>query len=131
MSYKRFFFVVDFHHQRFSFFEFCKTILLLRLRDEFSTRVLRFFSFVKALFFTAIAYVSMSVFVLNVLLSIRFNFLFMFISFCLMSLSLMNSRKSSSSTILSMRKVVESLIVSEFFFQQSFYVFLHLLLAIL
>jgi succinate dehydrogenase/fumarate reductase cytochrome b subunit len=57
--------------------------------------------------------------------------LFMFISFCLMSLSLMNSRKSSSSTILSMRKVVESLIVSEFFFQQSFYVFLHLLLAIL
>ncbi len=69
----------------------------------------------KRLFFIAIAYVSMSVFVLNVLLSIRFNFLFMFINFCLMSLFLMNSRKSSSSTILSMRKVVESLIVSKFF----------------
>ncbi len=69
----------------------------------------------KRLFFIAIAYVSMSVFVLNVLLSIRFSFLFMFINFCLMSLSLMNSRESSSSTTLSMRKIVESLIVSKFF----------------
>ncbi len=69
----------------------------------------------KRFFFTAIAYVSMFVFVLNMLLSIRFSFLFMFISFCLMSLFLMNSRKSSSSTILSMRKIVESLIVSKFF----------------
>ncbi len=69
----------------------------------------------KRFLFTAIAYVSMSVFVLNVLLSIRFSFLFMFISFCLMSLFLMNSRESSSSTILSMRKVVESLIVSKLF----------------
>jgi hypothetical protein len=50
MSYKRFFlFVVDFHHQRFSSFKFRKNFLLLRLRDEFSTRVLRFFNFVKAL----------------------------------------------------------------------------------
>ncbi len=70
----------------------------------------------KRLIFTAIAYVSMSVFVLNVLLSIRFSFWFMFINFCLMSLFLMNNRKSSSSMILSMRKVVESLIVSKFFF---------------
>ncbi len=73
--------------------------------------------------FTAIAYVSMSVFVLNVLLSIRFNFLFMFISFCLMSLFLMNSRESSSSTILSMRKVVESLIVSKLFSFSSLFMF--------
>jgi hypothetical protein len=52
MSYKRFFlFAVDFHHQRFSSFEFRKKILLLRLRDEFSTRVLRFLDFVKALSF--------------------------------------------------------------------------------
>ncbi len=72
-------------------------------------------------FFTAIAYVSMSVFILNVLLSIRFSFLFMFITFYLMSLFLMNSKESSSSTILSMRKVVESLIVSNFFSFSSFF----------
>ncbi len=49
MSYKRFFlFAVDFHHQRFSSFKFRKNFLLFRLRDEFSTRVLRFLSFVKA-----------------------------------------------------------------------------------
>jgi hypothetical protein len=51
MSYKRFFlFAVDFHHQRFSSFEFRKKNLLLRFRDEFSTRFLRFFYFVKAFF---------------------------------------------------------------------------------
>ncbi len=43
-----FFFVVDFHHQRFSSFKFHKKFLLLRLRDESLTRVLHFFNFVKA-----------------------------------------------------------------------------------
>ncbi len=67
------------------------------------------------LFSITIAYVTMFVFVLNVLLSIRFNFLFMFINFCLMSLFLMNSRENNSLTILSRRRIVESLIVSKFF----------------
>ncbi len=77
----------------------------------------------KRFFFIAIVYVSMSVFVLNVLLSIRFNFLSMFINFCLMSLFLMNSKKSSSSTILNMRKIVESLIVSELFSFSNLFMF--------
>ncbi len=52
MSYKRFFFFADdFHHQRFSSFALRENFLLLRLRDEFSTRVLRFFSIFKAFFF--------------------------------------------------------------------------------
>ncbi len=46
-----FFFVVDFHHQRFSSFELRKNFLLFCFRDEFSTRVLRFFNFLKAFFF--------------------------------------------------------------------------------
>jgi hypothetical protein len=49
--------------------------------------------------------------------------LFMFINFCLMSLSLMNNKKNSSSTILSMHKIVESLIVSEFFFFSNLFMF--------
>jgi succinate dehydrogenase/fumarate reductase cytochrome b subunit len=49
--------------------------------------------------------------------------LFMFINFCLMSLFLMNNRKSSSATILNMRNVVESLIVSELFFSTIFLCF--------
>jgi hypothetical protein len=47
----------------------------------------------------------------------------MFINFCLMLLILMNSRKSSSSTSLSMRKIVESLIVSEFFSFSNLFMF--------
>jgi hypothetical protein len=46
--------------------------------------------------------------------------LFIFINFCLMSLFLINSKKNNSSTILNMRKIVESLIVSKFFFFSSF-----------
>ncbi len=90
---------------------FCYFAFATRFRRAFCV----FLILSKRSSFTAIAYVSMFVFVLNVLLSIRFNFLFMFINFCLMSLSLMNSKESNSSTILSMRKIVESLIVSKFF----------------
>ncbi len=116
MSYKRFFFSLLIFiisvFLRLNFVRiFCCFVFATSSRRAFCV----FSASSKRLFFTAIAYVSMSVFVLNVLLSIRFNFLFMFISFCLMSLSLMNSKESSSSTILSMRKIVESLIVSKLF----------------
>ncbi len=116
MSYKRFFFfVVDFHHQRFFFLNFVRIFCCFVFATSSRRAFCVFSAFSKRLSFIAIAYVSMSVFVLNVLLSIRFNFLFMFINFCLMSLSLMNNRESNSSMILSMRKIVESLIVSELF----------------
>ncbi len=98
---------------------FCCVVLATRSRRAFCV----FSISSKRFSFTAIAYVTMSVFVLNVLLSIRFNFLFMFINFCLMSLSLMNNKKNSSSTILSMHKIVESLIVSEFFFFSNLFMF--------
>ncbi len=46
-----FFFVINFHHQRFFSFELRKNFLLFRFHDEFLTRILRFFSFFKALHF--------------------------------------------------------------------------------
>ncbi len=114
----------------FFLLNFVKKFAVSSSRRVFNARF-AFFQFRQNFFFIAIAYVSMFVFVLNVLLSIRFNFLFMFINFCLMSLFFINSKKNNSSTILNMRKIVESLIISKLFFQQIFYVFLHLLLAIL
>ncbi len=116
MSYKRFFFsLLIFIINVFLFLNFIRIFCCFVLATN-SRRAFCVFSISsKRSSFTAIAYVSMSVFVLNVLLSIRFSFLFMFINFCLMSLFLMNSRESNSSTILSMRKIVESLIVSKLF----------------
>jgi hypothetical protein len=99
----------------FLFLNFVKIFCCFVFATSFRRAFCVFSAFSKRFSFTAIAYVSMFVFVLNVLLSIHFNFLFMFINFCLMSLSLMNSKEGNSSTILSMRKIVESLIVSEFF----------------
>ncbi len=115
MLYKRFFFFVDFHHQRFSSFEYVRIFCCFVFTTSFRRAFCVFSALSKRLSFTAIAYISMFVFVLNVLLSIRFSFLFMFINFCLMSLSLMNNKENSSSTILNMRNVVKSLIVSKFF----------------
>jgi hypothetical protein len=114
MSYKRFFFsLLIFIINVFLFLNFVKIFCCFVFATNSRRAFCVFSTSLKRFFFTAIAYVSMSVFVLNVLLSIRFSFLFMFINFCLMSLFLMNSKKSNSSTILNMRKVVESLIVSK------------------
>jgi hypothetical protein len=98
--------------------KFCYFVFATSFRRTFYVSLI--FS---TLFFIALTYISMFVFILNMLLSIRFNFLFMFINFCLMSLFLINSRKNNLLTILNMRKIVESLIVSKFFSFNNFFMF--------
>jgi hypothetical protein len=116
MSYKRFcLFIVDFHHQRFSSFKFRQNFLLFRLRDKFSTRVLRFFSFVKA-FFLYCDCICIDVCLCFEYVAVDSLQLLVYVHQLLLNVAVFDEQqKSSSSTILSMRKVVKLLTVSKFF----------------